>query len=106
MLLKFKLFNYSILILFLYNMKLVLRTLIFHILCIIIFTIIYSNLTEEFQEHDKKSFVDFILLSTSIQSGVGISDLFPLSYYSKIVIIIQQLLMLFIHVITLYIFTL
>ncbi len=87
-------------------MKLVLRTLIFHILCIIIFTIIYSNLTEEFQEHDKKSFVDFILLSTSIQSGVGISDLFPLSYYSKIVIIIQQLLMLFIHVITLYIFTL
>ena len=76
-------------------MKLVLRTLIFHILCIIIFTIIYSNLTEEFQEHDKKSFVDFILLSTSIQSGVGISDLFPLSYYSKIVIIIQQLLMLF-----------
>ena len=87
-------------------MKLVLRTLIFHILCIIIFTIIYSNLTEQFQEHDKKSFVDFILLSTSIQSGVGISDLFPLSYYSKIVIIIQQLLMLFIHVITLYIFTL
>lgn len=87
-------------------MKLVLRTLIFHILCIIIFTIIYSNLTEEFQEHDKKSFVDFILLSTSIQSGVGISELFPLSYYSKIVIIIQQLLMLFIHVITLYIFTL
>ena len=87
-------------------MKLVLRTLIFHILCIIIFTIIYSNLTEDFQEHDKKSFVDFILLSTSIQSGVGISDLFPLSYYSKIVIIIQQLLMLFIHVITLYIFTL
>lgn len=87
-------------------MKLVLRTLIFHILCIIIFTIIYSNLTEEFQEHDKKSFVDFILLSTSIQSGVGISNLFPLSDYSKIVIIIQQLLMLFIHVITLYIFTL
>ncbi len=87
-------------------MKLVIRTLIFHIFCIIIFTIIYSNLTEQFQENDKKSFVDFILLSTSIQSGVGISDLFPLSYYSKFVVIIQQMLMLFAHVITLYIFTL
>ena len=53
-----------------------------------------------------QSFVDFLLLSTTIQAGVGISDLYPLSYYSKLVVIIQQMLMLFTHVITLYIFTL
>ena len=89
-------------------MKLVIRTFIFHILCVIVFGILYYNLSEEFHvmEEDKKDFVDFLLLSTTIQAGVGISDLYPLSYYTKIAVMIQQMLMLFTHVITLYIFTL
>ena len=89
-------------------MKLVIRTVVFHILCIIVFAFIYSKFHEQFHvmDDDKKSFVDFFLLSTTIQAGVGISDLYPLSYYTKIVVIIQQMLMLFTHVITLYIFTL
>lgn len=90
-------------------MKLVLRTFVFHILCIIVFAIIYFNLSEGFrvtEEDDKKTFIDFILLSTTIQSGVGISGIYPLSYYSKVTVIIQQMIMLFTHVITLYIFTL
>ena len=90
-------------------MKLVIRTLFFHILCIIVFAIIYFNLNEEFhliEKDDKKGVIDYLLLSTTIQAGVGISDLYPLSYFSKIAVIIQQLLMLFTHVITLYIFTL
>lgn len=89
-------------------MKLVIRTFIFHILCILIFALIYSNFSEEFhvmKEH-RKGFIDFLLLSTTIQAGVGISELYPLSYNSKIVVIVQQMLMLFTHVITLYIFTL
>ena len=88
-------------------MKLVIRTVFFHIICIIIFAIIYSYLSEEFHilEEHKKGFIDFILLSTTIQSGVGITELYPLSYYSKLVVIIQQLIMLFTHIITLYIFT-
>jgi hypothetical protein len=90
-------------------MKLVVRALIFHILCIIIFSIIYFNLDEGFhltEEHDKRGVIDYLLLSTTIQAGVGISYLYPLSYYSKIAVIIQQMLMLFTHIITLYIFTL
>jgi hypothetical protein len=89
-------------------MKLVFRTFFFHILCIIVFAVIYFNLTEQFHimEEDRKTFVDFLLLSTTIQAGVGISDLYPVSYYTKITVIIQQMLMLFTHVITLYIFTL
>jgi len=90
-------------------MKLVIRTFFFHILCILIFALLYSTLAEDFHinEEDRKGFLDFLLLSTTIQcGGVGVSDLYPLSYYSKIVIIIQQMLMLFTHVITLYIFTL
>ena len=89
-------------------MKLLIRSFVVHILCIIVFAIIYSNISEEFHfmDKDKKSFVDYILLSTTIQAGVGISQLYPLSFYSKIVLITQQLLMLFTHIITLYIFTL
>ena len=90
-------------------MKLVIRTFIFHILCIVVFAMIYLSLSEDFhvkEKDDRKTFIDFILLSTTIQSGVGISDIYPLSYYSKVTIIIQQMLMLFTHVITLYIFTL
>ncbi len=90
-------------------MKLVIRAMIFHILCIIIFALIYLTLDEGFhvtEQHDKKGVVDYLLLSTTIQSGVGISDLYPLSYYSKVAVIIQQMLMLFTHIITLYIFTL
>ena len=55
---------------------------------------------------DKKDLIDFLLLSTTIQSGIGMSDLYPLSYYSKIVVMIQQLIMLFTNIITLYIFPL
>lgn len=88
-------------------MKLVIRTVVFHIACIIFFAFIYSKFHEQFHvKDDDKSFVDFFLLSTTIQSGVGISDLYPLSYYTKVVVIIQQMLMLFTHVITFYIFTL
>ena len=89
-------------------MKLVIRTFFFHVLCIIVFAVIYLNLAEEFHllEEHRKSFIDFVLLSTTIQSGVGISELYPLSNYSKIAVITQQLLMLFTHVITLYVFTL
>ena len=89
-------------------MKIVIRTVVFHIFCIIFFEFLYANLSGQFhiQDNDKLRFIDFLLLSTTIQAGVGISQLYPLSYYSKIVVIVQQMLMLFTHVITLYIFTL
>jgi hypothetical protein len=88
-------------------MKIVFRTLIFHILCILVFATAYSYLNEDFNiiREQRKKYIDFLLLSTTIQAGVGISDLYPLSYYSKIVVITQQILLLFTHIITLYIFT-
>lgn len=95
-------------------MKLVIRTLFFHVSCIFLFTLIYLYLSEHFENNNKiskpntkyREFTDFLLLSTTIQAGVGISDLFPISFYSKIVVIIQQFIMLLTNVITLYIFTL
>jgi len=89
-------------------MKLLIRTFFFHILCIITFALIYFNISEEFSiiEKDKNTFVDFLLLSTTIQAGVGITDLYPSSYYSKVLVIIQQILMLLTNIITIYLFTL
>ena len=93
-------------------MKIVIRTAIFHILCIIIFALIYLYLSENFESNNEeknikhRKFTDFLLLSTTIQAGVGISDLYPVAFYSKIVLIIQQVLLIFTHLITLYIFTL
>ena len=89
-------------------MKLLIRTFFFHILCIITFALIYFNISEEFSiiEKDKNTFVDFLLLSTTIQAGVGITYLYPLSYYSKVLVIIQQILMLLTNIITIYLFTL
>lgn len=89
-------------------MKIVIRTAVFHLLCILIFALIYLYLSEHFQSDQTKndSFTDFLLLSTTVQAGVGVSELYPISFYSKLVLIIQQVLLIFTHLITLYIFTL
>ncbi len=96
-------------------MMIVIRTVIFHILFIDIIGSLYFNLSEHFQngkndnnEKNKRysTFTDFLLLSTTIQAGVGISDLFPISFYGKITVILQQFILIMTHVITLYVFTL
>lgn len=90
-------------------MKILIRTLIFHFICILIFFIIYLNLSEYFTRNEKyndSSPIDYFLLSTTIQAGVGYENLFPNNYISKLVVILQQLIMISTHVITLYIFTL
>jgi hypothetical protein len=88
-------------------MKIVIRTFLFHITCIIIFTMIYYNLKDHFQRHTREDFymIDYFLLSTTIQAGVGISDIYPISFYGKIFMIIQQIIMIMAHIITLYVFT-
>jgi hypothetical protein len=89
-------------------MKLVIRTVFFHILCIFTFALLYNNFKDHFQRQIKEefTFLDYFLLSTTIQAGVGISDIYPISFYGKIIMIIQQFIMIMTHVFTLYIFNL
>jgi hypothetical protein len=93
-------------------MKLVIRTGIFHLLCILTFACLYLYMADQFElsfktnKQDDTKFLDYFLLSTTIQAGVGYTDLFPVSYYSKIAVIIQQFLVMLTHIITLYVFTL
>ena len=89
-------------------MKLVLRTLLFHLICIITFGIIYWMMSKQFSliiNGENPKLIDFLFLSTTIQSGVGLSDLNPMTTISKIVLIIQQFIMISTNVFLFYIFT-
>lgn len=88
-------------------MKIVIRTVLFHFSCIIIFGILYYYLKEDFTEKEEANLeiIDYLLLSTTIQAGVGISDIYPTIFYGKLTMIIQQIIMICTHVFTLYILT-
>jgi hypothetical protein len=88
-------------------MKLAFRTVIFHILCIFIFALFYYYFRDDFKTEVKEKFtlLDYIFLSTTIQSGVGLTDIYPIDFYGKLIMIIQQLVLIMTHVFTIYIFT-
>jgi hypothetical protein len=91
-------------------MKLVLRTLVFHMLCIILFAFVYKHLSIHFDNDtktntNKDDMIDFFLLSVTIQAGIGMSGLYPISYLSKLMLMIHQFIVISTHVFTLYIFT-
>ena len=92
--------------LFTYIMRLAIKTIVFHFLCILLFTLLYFNFKDNFntQQKDEFTMLDSFFLSTTIQAGVGLSDVFPISSYGKIIMIVQQLSMIMTHVFTLYLF--
>ncbi len=87
-------------------MKLFLRTVLFHFICIIFFAIMYYNYRDQLQHRYNEEFsvYDYILLSTTIQAGVGISSIFPVTTFTKSIMITQHLLLIMTHVFTIYIF--
>ena len=97
-------------------MRLVFKTVFFHILSIFFFTILYIYTNDHFyiifieQQNGKLtkniSIVDFILFATTIQAGVGVTQVYPVTDMSKILVTIQQIVMLFTNVFALYLFTL
>jgi hypothetical protein len=90
-------------------MKIVFRTVFFHFLCILIFAIFYYNFQGHYYHNVqelRQTFLDYVLLSTTIQAGVGISDIYPITSPGRIIMISQQLIMIMTHVFTLYFFNL
>jgi hypothetical protein len=90
-------------------MRIVVKTLAIHLFCILFFAFLYYYFSIHFDNNKhykcESSIIDFFLFSTTIQAGVGISDILPISVYGKLFMIIQQLLMISISVITIYVFT-
>jgi len=84
----------------------VFTTACFQILCILFFTGVYNVFSEHFDFEDGKNTdkrIDYLLLSTTVQCSIGISGLNPTSNLGKIILIIHQLTVLFLHIITIYI---
>lgn len=93
-------------------MKFLFRALFFHFICILIFTLLYNTFSLSFDNtnhtnHTKRTTIlDFLLLSTTIQAGVGISGFYPINATGKLLMTLQQIIMLSNNVFTLYLFTL
>lgn len=91
-------------------MKLVSRTIIFHLTCILIFATVYYNLADDFDDTNEnkrnKTFLDYVMLAVTIQSGVGFSFLDPTTQATKFALILQQLIMISTNVFMFYIVTL
>jgi len=88
-------------------MKIVIITIFFNFLCIFIFGMIYLYLKKEFINDNKNEIklIDIIMFSTTIQAGVGITKIFPNSFNSKLVTMIQQIIMICSYVIILFFIT-
>jgi len=89
-------------------MRLAIKSVLFNIVAIILFSVIYFLFKIEFENFSNKNkitYLDLLLLSTTIQAGVGISTINPITSTTKILTIIQQILMISTHVFTLYLFT-
>jgi hypothetical protein len=95
-------------------MKIVIKTVSFHFLCILLFGLVYLSFKEGFVRDpaytlDKKKepeILDCLFLATTVQAGVGYSDLYPITDTAKVILIIQQFIMISTNVFLLYIFTL
>lgn len=90
-------------------MKIVIRAVIFSLICVLLFSYIYLMMGEvHFKNHMENDieYIDYLFLATTIQSGVGYSDIYPKTYLAKLTLIIQQLMMITTYVFLLYFFTL
>jgi hypothetical protein len=88
-------------------MKIAFRTVLFHIFCIFVFAFLYYYFRDDFKTQVKEEYtvLDYIFLSTTIQSGVGLTDIYPINFNGKLTMIVQQLILIMTHVFTVYIFT-
>jgi len=85
-------------------MKIFIRTLVFHFVCIIMFSLLYLNVMIDDDNREIK-YIDCLMLSTTIQSGVGLTNISLSNSLGKMILILQQLVLISTHVFTIYIFT-
>lgn len=78
--------------------KIVIYTFFFNIITVIVFSLIYSSISldnfKAINPKDKLTYIDFLFYSVTIQAGVGLPDITSLSNLSKLLAIIQQLILM------------
>uniref|UniRef100_A0A6C0HZ79 Potassium channel domain-containing protein n=1 Tax=viral metagenome TaxID=1070528 RepID=A0A6C0HZ79_9ZZZZ len=86
-------------------MKRVLQTLLFHLTSIIVFGILYFYLSREhFILNDNKApdFMDVVMMAVTIQAGVGVTNMTPISNLAKLAVTFQQLILICTNVFMIY----
>jgi hypothetical protein len=94
-------------------MRIVLKTVAFQFFCVLLFGFIYLSFRDHFvrdpsytvNKRKEPEILDCLFLATTVQAGVGYSDLYPITDTAKIILIIQQFVMISTNVFLLYIFT-
>jgi len=94
-------------------MKIVIQTFIFHLLSIVLFGLLYFFFESHFirdanysvNKNNRPEVIDCLFLATTIQAGVGYSDLYPMTNVAKMFLIIQQFLMISTNILLLYVLT-
>ena len=72
----------------------------FNVLCIFIFWIIYVFMIDDFHfpraadSKDNVQIFDVLLLSTTIQAGVGVTNVYPNNARATLAVVAQQLIMI------------
>ncbi len=89
-------------------MKYVISSFLFHLVVILVFSLIYYTIdhrnfkfTDSLMRHP--SYVDFLSLSTTIESGVGLSTLSPNTQLSSFLLILQQFFLIGTNVLIVYV---
>jgi len=94
-------------------MNTIVKVFTFNILTIFFFTLIYTMIPEENfipvlknNTRDYKiTFLDYLFYSTTIQAGVGLAPISPITKLSKILTLIQHYILICSGIIVLYYFT-
>jgi hypothetical protein len=65
-------------------------------MCILCFALFYYYFQDHFNVKVSREYttLDYLYLSTTIQAGVGMSDMYPVSFYGKTIMMTQQILMI------------
>ena len=95
-------------------MRIVIKTVTFHLFCVLLFGLVYLLFKNDFirdpnfttNKKKEPEVLDCFFLATTVQAGVGYSDLYPITDIAKIIMMIQQFIMISTYVFLLYIFTL
>jgi hypothetical protein len=84
-------------------MKNAIRGVLFNLTSVLFFSMVYYLFKEDFRsDQGPVDLLDCMFLSTTIQAGVGYTILHPTSYFSKLVLLVQQVCMLATNVFLLY----
>ena len=80
------------------NYNIVTYTFLFNLIIIFVFSIIYSVIDksnfEPLNPKDKLTYIDYLFYSITIQTSVGLPDVTALSDLAKILVSIQQLILM------------